>query len=311
MWNLLEVTKQYLNVVNGQPSLYTMTPNEVRQYRAKLPKTQVKDLVELENIEDQYITTRDGAQVKARIYTPIGEGPFPIILYFHGGGWVLNSIETSDQSCQLLSAKTNSIVISVDYRLAPEYKFPTPIYDAYDSFLWTVDHAEKLNGIQDEITVAGDSAGANLATVVTLMNKDLNGPKIVSQLLLYPVTDVSYDTPSYEYFKTGYGLDKKDMEWFGKYYLNSESDKSNPYVAPLKAKDLSNLPPALIVVAEYDVLRDEGIAYADKLTNQGVHVQLKMAKGLVHSFFTKNEVFGQHIDRTIDVYKNFYQRLKK
>lgn len=311
MSNLLEVTKQYLNVVSEQPSLYSMTPTEVRQYRAKLPKTKLDEVVELKEVEERHIPVRDGSNVKVRIYTPAGDGPFPIILYFHGGGWVLNSIETCDGSCRLLAAKSNSIVISVDYRLAPEFKFPIPVYDAYDSFLWTVEHAETLNGIRNEITVAGDSAGANLATVVTLMNKDLEGPEIVSQLLLYPVTDLAYDTPSYEEFQTGYGLDKKDMEWFGEYYLNSESEKSNPYAAPLQAKDLSGLPPALVIVAEHDVLRDEGIVYANKLEFFGVHVQLKTAKGLVHSFFTKNELFNQYINQTIDVYKSFYESVKK
>ncbi|MGE7667819.1 alpha/beta hydrolase [Ureibacillus composti] len=304
MANLLDETKQYLDVVNKQPSLHTMTPVEVRELRAGQPKP-LNNKTQVKTIEDQIIKVRDGASIKIRIYSPEGKGPFPIIIYYHGGGWVLNSIETCHESCQLLAAKTNSIVVSVDYRLAPEYPFPTPVYDAYDAFLWTVKHAGELNGIENQITVAGDSAGANLATVVSMMSRDLNGPAIASQFLLYPVTDLTYDTPSYNEFAQGFGLEKKDMEWFGHYYLQQETEKINPYVAPLRAEHLNNLPPAFIKVAENDVLRDEGIAYAKRLSYSNVTVQLEIAKGLIHSFFTKNEVFSEYIEKTIDLFHEF------
>ena len=306
MPNLLLKTIQYLETVNKQPAIHTMTPEEVRDLRAS---TLVQDhnSVELADIKDKYIEVRDGSKIKVRIYTPVGEGPFPVIVYYHGGGWVINSIETSDRSCKQIAAITKSVVVSVDYRLAPEFKFPTPVYDAYDAFLWTVENVETINGFKNQISVMGDSAGANLAAVMTLLAKDLHGPSIASQILLYPVTDLGYDTPSYQEYAEGFGLERKDMQWFGKYYLNHEEEKENPYVAPLKAKDVSGLPPAMIIVAENDVLRDEGIAYGEKLKNANVVVKQVVAKGLVHSFFTKNEVFSEEIEETIVYIHSFLQ----
>lgn len=308
MANLLRSTQKYLDITNQQPPIHTMTPDEVRNLRANAPKVQLTKQVPLKKMEDLLINLRDGAQIPVRIYTPIGNGPFPIIIYYHGGGWVLNDIETCDETCQLLSAETKSIVISVGYRLAPEYKFPIPLYDAYDAFLWTVENAHGINGLFNDITVMGDSAGGNLATVVTMMNKELQGPKIQSQVLLYPVTDLSFTTDSYNAFAEGFGLQKKDMKWFAEYYLRENDSKDHPYVAPLKAKDLKELPSACIIVAENDVLKDEGIAYAQKLMDCGNHVELRVAGGLVHSFFTKNFYFSQEIDETV---KRIGEFLKK
>ncbi|RUL52199.1 alpha/beta hydrolase [Lysinibacillus antri] len=303
--NLLLKAQQYLQTFNQQPPLHTMTPAEVRKLRATAKKVNLPTNVNLSTITDQWITVRDGEQIKIRLYRPIGEGPFPVIIYYHGGGWVLNSIETSDASCQMLASMTNSIVVSVDYRLAPEYKFPIPMYDAYDVFLWVTKNIQAIHGIPEKISVMGDSAGANLATVVTLQAKQANGPTIASQILLYPVTELTYDSPSYYEFAEGYGLNKKDMEWFGNYYLEEDSQKNNPYVAPLKAKDVTGLPAALIIVAENDVLRDEGIAYGDYLKSSGVYVEQLMAKGLIHSFFTKNEIFQEEIEKTIQTVHSF------
>ncbi|WP_246027640.1 alpha/beta hydrolase [Lysinibacillus antri] len=305
MPNLLLKAQQYLQTFNQQPPLHTMTPAEVRKLRATAKKVNLPTNVNLSTITDQWITVRDGEQIKIRLYRPIGEGPFPVIIYYHGGGWVLNSIETSDASCQMLASMTNSIVVSVDYRLAPEYKFPIPMYDAYDVFLWVTKNIQAIHGIPEKISVMGDSAGANLATVVTLQAKQANGPTIASQILLYPVTELTYDSPSYYEFAEGYGLNKKDMEWFGNYYLEEDSQKNNPYVAPLKAKDVTGLPAALIIVAENDVLRDEGIAYGDYLKSSGVYVEQLMAKGLIHSFFTKNEIFQEEIEKTIQTVHSF------
>lgn len=304
MANLLNVSKQYLDIVNKQPAIHTMTPMEVRRLR----ETELKLLdnsVQISRIEDKFISMRDDENIKIRLYTPRGNGPFPIIVYYHGGGWVLNTIETCHESCLLLSYETNSIVVSVDYRLAPEYKFPIPVYDAYDSFLWTYKNAQLINGLATKISVMGDSAGANLATVVTLVNKELQGPNIHSQVLLYPVTDLSFESESYKQFKVGFGLEKKDMEWFRNYYLNNENEKTHPYAAPLKAINLSNLPPACIIVAENDVLRDEGYAYAKRLKDSGVDVEQHTAIGLVHSFFTKNKFFAAQIANTVAIIKNY------
>lgn len=308
MVNLVESTKRYLEIVKQHPPLHTMSPSEVRNLRAKAPKVQSIGQVSLKKIEDLVIPVRDGEQIPIRMYTPNCNGPFPIILYYHGGGWVLNDIETCDATCQLLAAKTKSIVISVGYRLAPEYQFPIPVYDAYDAFLWTVECSQKFNGLPNEVTVMGDSAGGNLATVVTLLNKELQGPAIKSQVLLYPVTDLSFTTDSYFTFADGFGLQMKDMEWFAQHYLPDKELKSHPYVAPLKAKDVTQLPEACIIIAENDVLRDEGIAYRHKLESFGNRVELHVGIGLVHSFFTKNDFFSKEIDETMNKIKRFLKR---
>lgn len=305
MVNLLDSAKKYLQVATEQKPLHTMTPHEVRRLRANAPKVPPQNSVPLHSTKDCQIPVRDGEQILARIYTPEGNGPFPMIVYYHGGGWVLNDIDTCDASCRLLAVLTNSIVISVGYRLAPEYKFPIPVYDAYDAFIWTSANSYNLNGLKNRITVMGDSAGGNLATVVTLLNKELNGPEIFSQILLYPVTDLSFSTNSYNEYSTGYGLEKKDMQWFARYYLNDASELTNPLAAPYKAENLSHLPAACVIVAENDVLKDEGIAYGEKLKQFGNQAELHTAKGLIHSYFTKNELFNMEIEKTIAIIRNF------
>ncbi|MDN4492440.1 alpha/beta hydrolase [Ureibacillus aquaedulcis] len=308
MANLLESTKSYLENVKQQPPIHTMTPDEVRRLRANAPKIQVSNQIKLKKTEDRVITVRDGEQIPIRIYTPYGNGPFPIIIYYHGGGWVLNDIGTCDASCQILAAETESIVISVGYRLAPEYQFPTPLYDAYDAFLWTMENLQELNGLLNEVTVMGDSAGGNLAAVVTILNNECQGPAIKSQVLLYPVTDLSFAADSYRKFAEGFGLQSKDMEWFAHYYLQDKELRNHPYVAPLQSRNLKQLPKACIIVAENDVLKDEGIAYAHKLERFGNQVELHIASGLVHSFFTKNNFFGQEIDESVKTIGAFLEQ---
>lgn len=305
---LSESTKRYLENVKLQPPIHTMSPKEVRSLRANAPRPQYPTQTSLKQMEDKKITVRDGAQIPIRVYTPNGKGPFPVIIYYHGGGWVLNDIETCDATCQLLAAETKSIVISVGYRLAPEYQFPIPLYDAYDAFLWTVDHLQEMNGLLSEISVMGDSAGGNLAAVVTIMNNELQGPAIKSQVLLYPVTDLSFATDSYHQFAEGFGLQNKDMEWFAHFYLQERELRKHPYVAPLNSKNLKQLPKACIIVAENDVLKDEGIAYAHRLKFFGNHVELHTASGLVHSFFTKNNFFSQEIEETIKIIHVFLNK---
>ncbi|KGR74817.1 alpha/beta hydrolase [Ureibacillus sinduriensis] len=304
---LSESSRRYLKQVNRQQAIHTMTPNEVRSLRANDRKIQLSTRTSLKEKVDKLIPMRDGEQIPIRIYTPNGNGPFPLIIYYHGGGWVLNDIDTCDATCQLLAERTKSIVISVGYRLAPEYQFPIPVHDAYDAFLWAVDCSKELNGLQSEVTVMGDSAGGNLATVVAILNNELQGPAITSQVLLYPVTDLNFSTDSYRQFSEGYGLQKKDMEWFAHFYLQEKELREHPYVAPLKASNLNHLPKACIVVAENDVLRDEGTAYAQKLVKHGNHVEFHTANGLVHSFFTKNDFFNKEIEETLNIIHAFLE----
>ena len=305
MGNLLEKTKCYLDKVNLQPKIHTMSPKEVRKLRAATKQLDIQVPISLRKIVNLFITVRDGEKIPVRIYTPKGEGPFPIIVYYHGGGWVLNDIDTCDTSCQMVASLTNRIVVSVGYRLAPEWKFPIPVYDAYDALVWVQNQASMLNGQQDQLTVMGDSAGGNLATTLTLLSKEMDGPNISAQVLLYPVTDLNFNTSSYVEFAEGYGLEKKDMEWFANHYLNSDEERNHPYIAPLKAKNLSQVPPTFIIIAENDVLRDEGLAYANRLSELGNNVKTHIAKGLVHSYFTKNDPFHIEIKETIEEIRQF------
>ena len=286
--------KNYIERASKLPSLATLSPKEARRIRTRTVDELHSDV--LKSIVDQQIVMRDGVSITVRIYTPKQDQPLPVIMYYHGGGWVINDINTSHESCIELAHVTNRIVVSVNYRLAPEYKFPIPVYDAFDSLQWVVQNLVTLNAT-DEISVAGDSAGGNLATVVASLATKEN-IRLESQILLYPVTELTYSSNSYLDFRTGFGLDRDVMQWFGSHYLNHEEEASNPLVAPLQA-DVSGLPKTMIIAAEHDVLRDEAIAYADKLVKANVKVELHIAKGLVHSYFTNNDLFHHEIATTI------------
>lgn len=296
MTYIKEKTKQYLVNFNQIPSPATMTAQEARAMRANYPPPSIQP-GKVASIENKAVRARDGYRIPLRIYTPDGKGPFPVILYYHGGGWVLNDLNTCHVSCSLLAEKTGAIVVSVEYRLAPEYKFPVPLFDAYDAFRAISEGMEGLRST-GSISVAGDSAGGNLATAVTQLARE-EGLTIDAQILLYPVTDLSYESGSYKLYGKGFGLDSDVMKWFGNYYIRTHEDAKDPLVAPLYA-ELAGLPRAFVLVAENDVLRDEGLTYAKKLEQSGVQVKQSIASGLVHSFFTKNDVFEEEIRQTID-----------
>jgi len=226
--------------------------------------------------------------IPVRIYTPEGEGPFPVIVYFHGGGFVLLSVETHDVVCRLMARETGCKVVSVDYRLAPEHPFPAAPEDCYAATKWVDDHRKELNAEGTPLYVAGDSAGGNLATVVCLMAREHNGPDVSKQVLLYPVTDYhhhgnSSPYPSYQENAVGFGLSNLKMSHFWDFYIAKEEDRSNPYASPIKA-DLTGLPPALILTIEKDVLRDEGEEYGKRLQEAGVSVTMKRVEGTIHGF---------------------------
>ena len=298
-----EKAREYLAACSRLPSLTTMTAQEARQMRAKFPMPDARP-GKVASIENRMVCARDGYEIPVRIYTPAGEGPFPVILYYHGGGWVLNDLNTCHVSCSLLAQKAEAIVVSVEYRLAPEYKFPVPLFDAYDAFL-AVKEGEVVRS-DGCISVAGDSAGGNLATAVTQLARE-DRLAIDAQILLYPVTDLSYDSTSYNVYGKGFGLDGDVMRWFGDYYIRSEEDVDNPLLSPLRA-ELAGLPRAFVLVAENDVLRDEGLAYAKKLEQSGVPVTQSIASGLIHSYFTRNDVFQEEILETIDEITAFLHR---
>jgi acetyl esterase len=246
----------------------------------------------VQKVEDRVIEA-DGVSIPVRIYTPAGATPLPILVYLHGGGWVIGDIETYDIACRRLANGAACIVVSVDYRLAPEHKFPTAPEDCYRAVKWVAANAATLGGDPARIAVGGDSAGGNLSAVVAQMVRDRGGPKLVFQLLIYPVADYTLDTASYRANADGYLLTKAAMEWFWNHYLTDPADGGNPYASPLRAKSFADLPPALVITAEYDPLRDEGIAYADKLRDAGVPVVHTYYQGMIHGFFTMGHVMDR------------------
>lgn len=235
-------------------------------------------------VEDLAITSPAG-DLPARVYTPAGRGPFPCLVFFHGGGWVLGSLDTHDPICRALCAGAECVVVSVDYRLAPEHRFPAALEDALAATRWVAASAAEIGGDPARIAVAGDSAGGNLSTVTALRIRDEGGPALRGQLLIYPV--VGYHTPptpSYVENAEGYGMTRDAMIWFWDQYLADESQAAHPHAAPLFAPDLSGLPPALVITAEYDVLRDEGELYVERLLEAGVPARLSRYDGVHHRF---------------------------
>jgi acetyl esterase len=243
-------------------------------------------------VEDRTIPGPQG-DIPIRIYHPGGTGRLPVLVYFHGGGWVLGSIETADGICRSLANGAGCIVVSVDYRLAPEHKFPAAAEDSYAATCWIAEHAADLGADPWRLAVGGDSAGGNLAAVVTLMARDRDRPAIVHQLLIYPVTDSSCDTPSYRCNAHDYLLTRDAMLWFWNHYTNDAAERTHPYAAPLRASHLVELPPALVITAEYDPLRDEAEAYATRLRQCGVRVEVTRYRGMIHGFLGMAGVLDQ------------------
>ncbi|MCD6475757.1 MAG: alpha/beta hydrolase [Anaerolineaceae bacterium] len=251
--------------------------------------------------------------IPVRFYMPEGDGPFPIFVFYHGGGWVLGDLNLADNFARTISYYGKVSVISVDYRLAPEHKFPAGLEDCYAAYKWAAlpQNASKIRGNVDQLIVGGGSAGANLAAAVALKAKQENGPKIAQQVLIYPVTNLNdMETASYQAYGEFPILTKDDMDWFIQHYINEESDKQNPFVSPALASDLSGLPPALIVAAEYDVLADDGRNYAQKLEAAGVDVKLIEAKGLPHGFVSLREMIKRAHHYSILMLQSLNKRIK-
>jgi acetyl esterase len=235
-------------------------------------------------VEDRLIPGPAG-DVPVRVYTLQGRGPFPVVVFFHGGGWVLGDLDTHDPLCRSLCADAECTVVSVGYRLAPEHRFPAAVDDALAAVRWVAEHAAEVGGDPARIAVAGDSAGGNLSAVTALRLRDEDGPALRGQLLIYPGLDYpSPPTPSYIENAQGYGLTRESAIWFWDQYLGDESQAANPHAAPLLASDLRGLPRALVITAEYDVLRDEGARYVERLRAAGVPAQLSRYDGVHHRF---------------------------
>jgi len=273
------------------PPLHTFTPELIRQ-AISMQRAMFGEPELVANVENRVIPGPAG-DIPVRIYTPSGNGPFPVLVFFHGGGWVICDLDTHDDLCRSLTNQAACIVVSVDYRLAPEHKFPAAPQDCYAATRWVAGNAAQLNGDPSRVAVGGDSAGGNLAAVISQMARDQGGPPLVFQLLIYPATDFKANTPSIEENADGYFLSKQDMIWFTNHYLNGEEDKLNPLASPLKASDLSELPPALIITAQYDPLRDEGELYGQRLKAAGVPVTISRYNGMIHGFLSMASVLDQ------------------
>ena len=230
-------------------------------------------------------------EIPLRMYTPQGRGPFPMLIYFHGGGGVMGDLDSDDALCRRLTNQVKCLVVSVGYHLAPEYKFPTGPQECYAASEWVAAHAASYHGDASRMAVGGTSAGGNLAAVVAQLARDRGGPALVFQLLLVPLTDFRLpDTPSLEAYADGYLLTKEDITWFTNHCLNNEEDKTNPLASPCLATSLSGLPPALIITAEYDPLRDDGERYGKRLKEAGVCVTISRRQGAVHGFLVPDQL---------------------
>ena len=291
----------------GLPEAHTVSPAEARANAKKRPRAPGPEVAE---VEDRTIPGPDG-DVPVRIYTPEGSGPFPILAWYHGGGWVIGDLESADGTARNLCVGGQCVVVSVDYRLAPETKFPGPAEDCWSATTWAVTNASSINGDPSRLAVGGDSAGGNLAAAMCLMAADRGGPEIALQLLVYPVTDVNFDTVSYSDNGEGYSLSKTGMQWFWDHYINGDKDAANPYAAPLQAKSLAGQPPALVITAEFDPLRDEGEAYAKRLREAGVETTATRYDGMIHGFFGMGAVVDkgqQAVDEASAALRNAFAR---
>lgn len=247
-------------------------------------------------ILDQHIPAAESqASIPIRVYTPPkADRALPIIVYYHGGGFVVGSIQSHEAECKWLALETNAIVVSVQYRLAPEHRFPSAVDDGLAAFRWVARHARALGGDTSRMAVAGDSAGGNIAAVVAMDCRDTgDAVRPVFQFLIYPVTDLTRSYPSHRMFRDGFLLTEDGLDWFMEHYLRSDGDKYNPRGSPLFAENHKELPSALIITAGFDPLRDEGKAYADKLSQAGVPVQYRCYDSLIHGFFTMSYVLPE------------------
>jgi acetyl esterase/lipase len=288
MWAVVE---EFLRL---NPIPFTqLTPQEARQ-RPTI-KDAVNNLLRENNITpppvnvtitEQMIPGWNGASLRAKIYTPkTGTGPFPVIVYFHGGGWVIADADVYEASTIALSQNTGAVVVSVDYRRAPEHKFPTAHEDAFASYQWVRANAATINGKPDKIAVAGESAGGNLAAAVCLMAKERSVPMPLHQLLVYPIANNDFNTESYQRYTNAKPLDKPLMMWFFEQYLNNPAEGEHPYISLVDKADLSGVPPATIIGAQIDPLQTEGKQLADKLQSLGVPVAYQLYEGVTHEFF--------------------------
>jgi acetyl esterase len=248
------------------------------------------------DVEDLTVPASDGsdsASVPVRVYRPSDHAPLPVVVYFHGGGWVIGDVATHDAFARTMAVMSGCMIVSVDYRLAPEHKYPAALDDCRVVTQWALRHADQIGGNPARVALLGDSAGGNLAAAVCLAARDRGQPLPRFQALVYPVTDYRFDTPSYRENADGYLLSRDAMRWFWDQYLPDPAQGAEPYASPLRAENLSGLPPALVITAGYDPLRDEGEAYARRLAEAGVPVELARYPGMIHAFIRMDALIDE------------------
>lgn len=271
------------------PPITELTPEQARE-NSRLTRTVFDfEFEPVHSVEDRTIQGPDG-DIPIRIYRPDDKAGNPLIMLYHGGGWVVGDLENEDTTCRGLCKRVNAVVISVDYRLAPETRFPGAVDDCYVATQWAVEHADELGIDASRIATSGTSAGGNLSGAVAQMARDKGGPSIAHQVLFCPVIDHDFDRPSYIANAENYGLTRDAMIWFWDHYTGTGDDRNNPHVALIRAKDLSGLPDATIIAAEYDPLVDEAVAYGDALKAAGVNVKTTVYEGMVHGFNSRTGV---------------------
>ncbi len=285
------ITQSFLSKVNSQkgPQIYELSVKDAREVLCKAQAGEVKKPAV--DIEDLEIPCGPQKLVSIRIVRPkANQTKLPVIMYFHGGGWVLGDKNTHDRLIREIANGAQAAVVFVNFTPSPEAQYPIPIEEAYAATKYIAENGKNFNLDSSKLAVAGDSVGANMAAAVALLAKEREGPDIIFQVLFYPVTDCNFDTPSYHEFATNYFLTREAMKWFWNHYLPDKNSRKELAASPLQASmdQLKKLPPALIITAECDVLRDEGEAYAHKLMEAGVDVTAVRYLGIIHDFVMLN-----------------------
>ena len=267
------------------PAMHTLTPVEARELMTAVTRARGAEGGPIARAEDR-VAPGPAGDIPVRVYWPNEAGPLPIVVYFHGGGHVIGSLETHDAIARNVACESGALVVSVDYRMGPEHRFPAAVEDSWAAVLWAAGAAESLGADAGRIAVCGDSAGGNLAAVVALLARDAGGPAIRLQSLVYPVSDYNLQSDSYHAFAEGYGpLTRRAMEWFRSHYLNGPADAEDWRASPIKAASLAGVAPAHVITASHDVLRDDGVRYAAALQAAGVSVRHTEYAGMIHGFF--------------------------
>jgi acetyl esterase/lipase len=267
----------------GGPPMETLSVPEARDVARGLDQL-AGDAEPMSRVEDRKIAGRS-SEIPVRIYVPDGDGPFPGVVFLHGGGWVIGDLDTHDKICRAIGRRAGAVVVSVDYRRAPEHAFPAALEDSIDALAWVADNAAALRIDPRKLVIAGDSAGGAMATIVAAETRDTERPALALQVLVYPATNLSgFETASHREFAEDHFLTRSLMEWFASQYIPRPADRTRPDASPAFIDDLGGLPPALVITAECDPLRDEGEVYAQRMRDSGVPVTLTRYAGMIHPF---------------------------